>query len=790
MKILFLDHTGQIGGAELFLLEIAQQYRDCLVVTFEEGPFVEALREAGVSVKCFEARDIERFRRTSGIDVALSLAPSLLALLKEITNISADFDLIYANSKKAAPLALVAGQLARKPVFVHIHDILDKRYFSWWSRNLFVSMTNLMAKMVVANSTATAQAFVELGGAKRKLEIVNNGFDPQKFVEENPDDLAKLRLELGLSNGPILGCIGRISEGKGQHVLLEALATLPANVQVLLVGSAPFGEEGYLEVLKEQAKSPALTSRVKFAGFRTDVPALINLCDLIIHPAIHPEAFGRSLVEAQLAKRPVIATNIGGIGEIITDRETGLLCKSDDVDDLTNRINELLDDRILREKLVSQGYESATRKFGMQETFKQFDDVISKTLKPLNQGANRNLTRSGTPVKNILFFDHTAQLSGGELALLGLVRNLDKSKFKATVVLGAEGPLAEKIRDSSIDVVILPLDPEVLDTKKESLNWVALFQLSKVLNSLLYALKLAKLAKSLRADLIHTNSLKSDVIGGLAGRIAAIPVIWHVRDLITEDYLPATAVVVFRKLARILPTFIIGNSNATLTTLALPDSTYSKVIYSGVDLNNIPSENNGLAGEWQPSEVLTIGVIGRLSRWKGQHIFIQAAEVVHKNFPNVTFQIIGGALFGEHDYVAELHALTSKLKLENCVHFTGHVADVQSILPKLDIIAHASTSGEPFGRVIVEGMAHGKPVIATDGGGVPEVIANNETGLLVPMNDHEALAKAMIRLIKDPKLAMALGRKGKQRAMEAFSVEQTTENVERVFEKIVCRTSN
>src|ERR1700742_4110048 len=134
----------------------------------------------------------------------------------------------------------------------------------------------------------------------------------------------------------------------------------------------------------------------------------------------------------------------------------------------------------------------------------------------------------------ILFFDHTAALSGGEIALLHLVKNLDAEKIKSFVILGADGPLVEKLRPE-IETQVLPLPSSVGSTRKNSLGLSTLFRVRELAVSFQYILRLAKFIREHNIDIVHTNSLKADILGGIAGRIARRPVIWHVRDRIADD---------------------------------------------------------------------------------------------------------------------------------------------------------------------------------------------------------------------------------------------------------------
>jgi glycosyltransferase involved in cell wall biosynthesis len=294
-------------------------------------------------------------------------------------------------------------------------------------------------------------------------------------------------------------------------------------------------------------------------------------------------------------------------------------------------------------------------------------------------------------------------------------------------------------------------------------------------------------------DLVHTNSLKADIVGGLAARRSRIPVIWHLRDRIESDYLPPVVVRVFRILSRLLPNFVIANSNATLATLprfgkwqriAIPSrfliEERARVVHDGLELDDDHPELEVHAPKHR-----SVGLIGRISRWKGQHIFIQAAAIVHKQFPEVVFQIIGAALFGEEAYERELRELCRSLDLLDAVEFVGFVENVAPRIAQLEILVHASTTGEPFGQVIIEGMAAAKPVIATDGGGVPEIVQHQITGLLVPMADVARMAEAIAYLLQNPEIGRQMGSRGRERVLDHFTIDKAARKVEAIYKEVL-----
>jgi glycosyltransferase involved in cell wall biosynthesis len=380
----------------------------------------------------------------------------------------------------------------------------------------------------------------------------------------------------------------------------------------------------------------------------------------------------------------------------------------------------------------------------------------------------------------VLFVNHTAKSGGGEVALRLLIRHLDKSLVCHQLLLFEDGPIAQSLRGDT-KVSILPLPDEIRNARKDTVGSLGLTNFNKFWTLPFFVVRLSRLIRRLGVDVVHTNSLKADILGGVAGRLAGKRVVWHIRDRIADDYLPQRTVRLFRWLARVIPHAVIANSQATLDTLRLPHSNGSEgsrtatVVHDGFDFADLPpDEDHSGAG-------LVVGLVGRISPWKGQDVFLRAIHHIHSEFPEARFQIIGSALFGESAYEAQIRALCTELELDECVEFCGFVRDVQRHIAGLDIVVHASTIPEPFGQVIIEGMAAGKPVIASRGGGPSEIVVDGLSGLLIPMNDVEALAEAMRKLLRDSKLRQHLGAGGRLRVQEAFRIETTARKVSQVY---------
>ena len=378
----------------------------------------------------------------------------------------------------------------------------------------------------------------------------------------------------------------------------------------------------------------------------------------------------------------------------------------------------------------------------------------------------------------VLFFDHVATMSGGEIALLHLIQHLDRSSVEPIVVLGEDGPLATRLQGIA-PVHVLPIGGDIVNTRKDSLGAGSLLHLSAVWNATAYIFRLSRFLRAQRLDLVHTNSLKADLLAGLAARLAGVPLIWHIRDRISEDYLPRRVVPIFQRLCRVIPTAIVANSHATATTLNLKAGgrTPIFVVHDGTIIT--PP-----APRPMPGAAPIIGLIGRISPWKGQDVFLRAVAILHPRYPDAIFRIIGKPMFNETEWDAGLHRLCSELGLERAVEFVGFRENIPAEIASLTILIHASVRAEPFGQVIIEGMAAGVPVVATNGGGVPEIVDDGVSGLLVPMEDSAAMAAAVGSLLDDPVRALIIAERGRLEVERRFSIDKTAREMEQVFHSV------
>jgi glycosyltransferase involved in cell wall biosynthesis len=383
-RVLFLDHTAALGGAELCLLDVATHLRDrAAVALMADGPFRERLNARGVrTVVLQEAASLQRVKRESRVPGPGAVS-AVLGAARAVTRLARDYDLLYANSQKAFIVACVSAVFARKPVLWHLHDILDPDVFSRINIGIDVLLANHVATRVIANSQATANALRARGGTRARVDVVYNGVDPAAYDGVTAAEVAAVRASLGLGSAPVLGLFGRIAPWKGQHVAIRALGLLGdrSDVQLVIVGDALFGEQSYAEELRALVAQLGLGARVHFLGFRSDVPVLMRAVDVLVHTSTAPEPFGRVIAEGMLACRPVIATAGGGASEIVKAGSTAWQVRAGDPAALASAIREVLANPARAREIAAAARADALARFTLDVTLPQTERAIEQAVR-------------------------------------------------------------------------------------------------------------------------------------------------------------------------------------------------------------------------------------------------------------------------------------------------------------------------------------------------------------------------------------------------------------------------
>ncbi len=392
VNILFLDQSGKLGGAELALLDIVKGYPNGLLALFEDGQFRELAERNHVSVKVLSHQAIA-VRKESGWLTGLSSLVQLIPLIAKVTQLSRDYEVIYANTAKALVVGAIASLISRRPLVFHLHDILSPDHFSAANRRLLVGLSNQFASLVIAVSQASLKSFIEAGGRPELGVLVYGGFQPEDYGDDRTRQTLQTTAHqlcdgLELQNRFVIGHFSRLSPWKGQHVLINALAQCPSDVTAVFVGDALFGEQAYAQELHAQVDHLGLSDRVRFLGFRSDVVPLMMMCDVVAHTSTAAEPFGRVIVEAMLCGKPIIAAQEGGALEIIESGVNGWLVPPGDADQLAETIHHCRDHWKETLAIAQQGQEQAKQRFNLTTTRQQIHQLLEQVTGTRSQQQN------------------------------------------------------------------------------------------------------------------------------------------------------------------------------------------------------------------------------------------------------------------------------------------------------------------------------------------------------------------------------------------------------------------
>ena len=387
---------------------------------------------------------------------------------------------------------------------------------------------------------------------------------------------------------------------------------------------------------------------------------------------------------------------------------------------------------------------------------------------------------------------------GSDVSLFELVRGLNKAKYAPVVLFYTKSPYQDLYEASGAKIIILSenlptalLKQPTLERQKDNAerSFTFIAKVHKFIKQdVLLAKHIARIIRSEKIDLVHHNlSLDSSRAGVLAASISRIPQICHFR-LFNNITL----------LGRYLIPFV---NKFIFISKAISEHYYRQ----GIPLSRGHIIYNPITEEefWEVSDAdklrtelnLTgyeniISNVGRIDWWKGQDYFLKAMANVVKTFPNTKILIVGElspTTQRNQLYWLQLQQMVIDLNLSDHVVFTGSRRDIPQIMKISDIVVHSASKPEPWGRVVAEAMMAGRPVIATNAGGIMDSVTNGFTGKLVSLQDTSAMAEAICELLTDQALARRLGQQAQQFAREHFSVKKHVNAVQDIYHEILSK---
>ncbi|WP_062133860.1 glycosyltransferase family 4 protein [Demequina aestuarii] len=396
------------------------------------------------------------------------------------------------------------------------------------------------------------------------------------------------------------------------------------------------------------------------------------------------------------------------------------------------------------------------------------------------------------PALRVVVVTHTAELGGAELALLRLLEALPPGAFEMHAVTWGRGALVDRLEAQGVPVTVIDGGGVATVARGDAGRMAAVRALPATVS---VATRLRRVLRELDPELVVANSLKAAVLVGMVSRLTRQPWVWHLHDRLAPDYLPTPVARAMGVLAAHGPRLIVANSHATVDTLPARARDRSVVAYPGVHSSLLDMPRREPRGS-------VVGIVGRLSETKGQREFVAAARIVRQVRPEATFRIVGEAKFGDADYARLLGQAVSAAGLDDALVISGWTDDVPAQMSTFTVVVHASPVPEPFGQVVAEAMALGVPVVATDAGGVPELLDphgqrtqvadgvwTTPWGVLVRPGDAAALSAGIVTVVADVDSARERARGARARAREELSIGRTAGTVAKAWNACVRQPS-
>jgi glycosyltransferase involved in cell wall biosynthesis len=390
--------------------------------------------------------------------------------------------------------------------------------------------------------------------------------------------------------------------------------------------------------------------------------------------------------------------------------------------------------------------------------------------------------------QNILVVHNNNDLYGAEKVLLELLSRLDRRRFVPIVVLPTDtrhiNRLSPELAKLNIECCFIPLG--VLRRKYFKLQKLPRFSFEVLAG----VRQLVRLIRKRNVALVHTNT-NTILASPLAARLMRVPHVWSIHELMVE---PATVRSALHYMIPRFSTRVVTVSQAVREHMLKDAAKFADrftFVRGAIDVEPFLNAKGRarVRAEWgvREGEVL-IGMAGRVTRWKGQSILVQAAKLIAERHPEAKFAAVGGVFDTEKFYMDRFCKEVHDAGLDTKLTINDFRADMPDVFSAFDIFVLPSILPEPFGLVVIEAMASGKPVVATAPGGPSETVVDGETGFLVPPSDPFAMAQALEVLLADPQKRINMGDAGRRRACETFSLPRYVTEFEELYDAVLKET--
>lgn|GEM_PF-148879 len=824
-RVLFLSISSELGGAERSLLNLLTTLNRAypsmerhLLLLGNDGPLAEEAKRIGVKVRVLplprrilETGDsgLKGGRLVGLFSLAARLlitTPAMLLYLKRLRAAVREIQpsVIHSNGFKTHLLSRAVSSLG-VPILWHMRDFVSSRTLV--PRLMRLASGGTAATIAISESVAQDIRFVL---PNVPVHRVYNGIDLDNFTPMTAAtpvaDLDALANTEPAAPGTLrIGIIAAYARWKGQDLFLQAAQKVRAQfkdapVRFYVIGGPIYKTKGSQftpEELRQLADQLGISADVAFIGFQKQTAPLYRALDVVVHASVQPEPFGLTIAEAMACGRPTIVSNAGGAAELFTHGHDALGFKPGDADDLAACMLKYLRNTHLRTSAMRNARITAEQRYNRMrvaveilDLYKHVTTERAAARAPAGTNDRRSLRDRGADLR-IAFINPIGEMGGGERNLLDIIAVIREELPAAAIhlVAFADGPFVKAAAKlgATTSVVTMPkglaaIGDSALRTFGHS---VAMFLAAMRL--IPRSPEIRRFARALRTQLndieptiVISNGIKCHLMARLAN-IRSCPIVWLVQDFFSSRPVVARLL----RWAEPRTTASIAISKAVGQDLETIARTMKiQVIHSAIDTELFaprpsnaprPLDLDALSKlPPAPPETLRIGLIATYARWKGQDLFIDAAARIVEASPArpVRFYIIGGPIYvtaGSQFSMDELRAAIKSRGLEQHMGLVPFQQNIVSAYQSLDIMVHASTQPEPFGRTIVEAMSCGLPVIASADSGAAELFTSGRDAVGIHTATPDELAIAIDQLLSDDARRQALGHEARITALARFS---------------------
>lgn len=832
MRVLWLIDSLTAGGAEALTAAFARardpegiELHVCALKSLDGNPHEAELRELGVPVTNLGARTLRDLRA--------------LARLRRLVRRTRP-DLVHAHLAYAILWACLA--VRDRPVVATLHTPPGTR--TWrsregWRQALLSRALRRRCARVVAVSEALRRAYVEAWSLPAdRVEVVPNGVELDRFRPLDGAARRALRAELGIpAAAPLVTTVAVLRPGKGIEVLLEAAARLAADVpaaRFLVVGDGPLRG-----VLERRAAAADLGERVRWLGHRGDVPRLLAASDLFVHPSL-ADAYPTALLEAMAAGLPALASAVGGVPEILGDPPCGVLVPPGDAEALAAALRGLLADAEGRAELGRRARRRAEEALSARAWAQRLEALYRRVAaKPVGPTAGRlppraslggaeAADRSPAPAPE----RPSVAASAAEGSALGLAPDAPRGlriavvepagrgglvhyAFQLCRALAAEG--AEPVLFTSHDYELAAL-PHAFRVEPILRLWdpkpppgtaepgPLRRRLRRAGRGIVHYREWARLIRRLardRPDLVQLGDIRfpGDLTCVAALRLLGLPVV-DVCHNVRPFALAGAGAGAFRtgaigrrayraayRLCHHVFVHYPSNRERFRDTYSLPEERVTAIPHGNeelfAELREPGLDGGALRRELglEP-EAQVLLLFGTLSRYKGADLLLDAFARVHAAHPRARLVLAGHAL-PDFD-AAAWRRRADELGLAAAVRLVSGYVPAGRVAAWMEL---ATIAVFPYREIFQSGalmiaQTFGVPTVASRVGALPEAVVEDETALLVPPGDAEALGAALARLLGDEALRERLGRAAREHARTAASWRSIAQSLLARYERL------